>query len=281
MKKTIREKVDNAIRKRLKESLDENTKELIRAYESEQDEAKKVELKYAISEALGPIIISAILEQLAAMTDRRFSSFCKEWTEPLLEKAKEVGEEYLKYEMITRDPLVVLTEIFTLMERSESFGKKIERRIEPYRKDPKILERLLALLFIDQYAYRLVFSIFRPFFDILDVAKNKLGVDEKWLIANAALDLEENMLKKKLIELGLSVDEIEKLEYHDMVGKTIKLIERREGRQIGLDLLLTPGYRKVRNRFKHRGYEYRPTNEEIFNIIAHVVKLGKSIWKEK
>ena len=123
------------------------------------------------------------------------------------------------------------------------------------------------------------FSIFRPFFDILDTARNKLGVDEKWLIASAALDLEENMLKKKLIELGLSVDEIEKLKYHEMVNEVIKLIEKGEGRQIALDVLLTPGYRKVRNRFKHRGYEYRPTNEEIFTIIAHVVKLGKSLWQ--
>ena len=279
MKKTVLEKVNNAIRKSLRESLDEDAIELIQAYESERDEAKKVELKYALSEALAPIIVSAYFEQFATMSDREFSNYCNEWAQPLLEKAEELGEEYLKYDMITRNPLTVLTEIFVLSERSKTIGKKIGAKVEKYFKDPKVLERFLVLLLFNQFAYGLVFSVFRPFFDILDIARSKLDVDEKWLMASAALDLEENMLKKKLTELGLTAGKIDKLKYHQMVNRVIKLIEKREGRRIDLDILLTPGYRKVRNRFEHKGFDYRPADEEIYNIIAHVVKLGKSLWQ--
>ena len=278
MKKSIQQKIENNIRKKLKEYLDEDTKELIRAYKSEKDEVKKVELGYALSEVLAPVILPIYFEQLATMSDRDFSSYCRELRKPVLEKAEEVGEEYLKYDMIMRNPLVVLTEIVALEKCSKRLGKKIEKRIEHHFKDSKLIERLLVLISINYFAYRIAFVRFRPFFDVLNTARNKLGVDETWLIASAALDLEENMLKKKLIELGMCVDEIDNLEYYDMVDKVIKLIKKKEGRQIGLDLLLTSGYRKVRNMFEHRGYEYRPKNEEILNIIAHVIKLGKFLW---
>ena len=64
MKRTMREKVNNAIRKRLRESLDENTIELIRAYESERDEAKKIELKYALCVRAPPVLcLDVILDK--------------------------------------------------------------------------------------------------------------------------------------------------------------------------------------------------------------------------
>ena len=63
----------------------------------------------------------------------------------------------------------------------------------------------------------------------------------------------ESLVKKKLLELGVTKNEM-RGSFHNLLEKTINLIETKEGRRLASDVFLSAGYRKIRNKLDHEGY---------------------------
>jgi len=128
------------------------------------------------------------------------------------------------------------------------------------------------------------FASFRPFFDTLDIAEKVLDVDANWITAILALNIEENLLKKKLYDLGSSKEEINRLGkqgYYRLVDEVVERVQEEEGRQVNLDVLLSQGYRKVRNMIDHEGYRWKPDKKDGFRIVGHLISLAKNLWPPK
>jgi len=166
-----------------------------------------------------------------------------------------------------------------LTERvGRAFQKELEEHEELYE-DPKLLLRLIALMTIREMSFGVAFVILRPFFEVLKMARDRLGIDENWAIASFALNLEESLVKKKLSELGLSKNEM-KRSFHKLVERTIDLIEEKEGRRLPTEVFLSTGYRKIRNKLDHEGYLWKPTRRETNEIVTHLLKLKNALWEE-
>ena len=253
-------------------------------YEQEKDEIKRLELKYQILEKITPIVVDAIFQGIATLTDRNFKKMVEEITRPMEEKLESLAVDYLNYETVLREPFGVLAELTVLANYVEAIDETLEMSLAPFLDNKKVLQRILTLLYVREIGFGMFFASFRPFFDTLDIAEKVLGVDEHWITAILALNIEENLLKKKLYNLGSSKEEINRLGkqgYYRLVDEVVKCIQEKEDRQANLDVLLSQGYRKVRNMIDHEGYQWKPDKKDGFRIVGHLISLAKNLWPQK
>ena len=285
MKKSEWQKFTERISKKLRTWINQDElNELAVKFEQEKDEIKRLELKYRTLEKVTPIVVNAIFQEIATISDRKFKKMLEEITRPMEEELEKIAVDYLNYETILRDPFTVLAESTILANHVETINEALESSLAPFLDNKKILQRIIILLYIREIGFGMFFASFRPFFDTLNIAEKVLGVDEQWIIAILALNIEENLLKKKLYELGSSNEEINQLGkqgYYRLVDEVVKCVQEEEDRQVNLDVLLSHGYRKVRNMIDHEGYHWKPAKKDVFRIVGHLIRLTKNLWPQK
>ena len=69
-------------------------------------------------------------------------------------------------------------------------------------------------------------------------------------------------------------------QFHELLEKTINLIEAKEERRLSSEVFLSAGYRKIRNKLDHEGYLWKPTRKETNEIVRHLLRLGNVLWEE-
>lgn len=285
MKNSEWEKFNERIGKKLQRRIDQDElNELFRKYKQEKNEIKRLELKYQILERITPIVLNTTFKEIASLSNKKFKKMVEEAFLPIEDKLENMAADYLEYETILRDPLVVIAESLFSANSSEKLKETLELSLSPFLDNKKVLQRIISLLYIREIRFGMVFAVFRPFFDTLDIARRFLGVDEYWVMSIVALNLEENLLKKKLSELGLSKEEIDQLGkqgYYRLVDEVVKFVPKKEGRQVNLDVLLSNGYRRVRNIIDHEGYQWKPNRKDFFRIVGHLIRLTKDLWPQE
>jgi hypothetical protein len=221
----------------------------------------------------------AFLEEIALMTQRDFDKLIKVILESIEKRFEEEGRAYLDYEIMFKEPLRVLDEaVLTANLTSEIETVVVKNKF--LAANPRLLARLLTFSSMREFGTALALMRLKPLFDVMEVAKAKLSVDDNWMTAIVALSLEENLLKAKLSQLGISEGEIKKFanDFYKLANKVTELIEAKEHRLVGLDSLLSSGYRKVRNKLAHEGYIWKPKRIETNQIVSHVLKLSVELW---
>jgi len=257
----------------------QRVEELFKRFEREKDESRKRVLWFKIQGIVAPAATLAFFEEVASMSERDFERLVGVIVDSMEKKMEEVGRTYFDYETALREPLAVIEEAAL----TAGLYKKIEKAVEKEESlvgSPRLLARLLTFASMREFGAALAFVYVKPLFDVIEAAKTRLSVDENWVAAIAALSLEENLLKMKLSQLGLSGSEIKDLgkDFYKLVNKAVELIEAREHRPVSMDVLLSSGYRKVRNKLVHEGYLWKPERSETNQIVAHVLKLSLELW---
>ena len=257
----------------------QRVEELFKRFEREKDESRKRVLWFKIQGIVAPAATLAFFEEVASMGERDFERLVGVIVDSMEKKMEEVGRTYFDYETALREPLAVIEEAAL----TAGLYKKIEKAVEKEESlvgSPRLLARLLTFASMREFGVALAFVYVKPLFDVIEAAKTRLSVDENWVAAIAALSLEENLLKMKLSQLGLSGSEIKDLgkDFYKLVNKAVELIEAREHRPVSMDVLLSSGYRKVRNKLVHEGYLWKPERSETNQIVAHVLKLSLELW---
>lgn len=270
------EKVAKRFAKRLPK---QRVEKLFKRFQREKDESRKRELWFKIQGIVAPAATVAFFEEVASMSERDFERLIMAIVDSIEEKMEEVGRAYFDYETAVREPLAVIEEAAL----TAGLSRKIEEAIaeeESLLGNPRLLARLLTFTSIREFVVALAFAQLKPLFDVIEVTKTKLSVDENWVTAVAALSLEENLLKLKLSQLGLSESEIRNLgeDFYKLTNRAVDLIEAKEHRQVSIDVLLSAGYRKVRNKLVHEGYLWKPKRNETNQIAAHVLKRSQELW---
>ena len=285
MKESEWQKFTERIGKKLRKQIDQDElNEWSLKYEQEKDETNRLELKYQILEKITPIVVDTIFQGIAMLSDRKFKKMVEEISLPMEEKLESLAVDYLNYETVLREPFSVLAELTVLANYVEAINETLEMSLAPFLDNKKVLQRILTLLYVREIGFGMFFASFRPFFDTLDIAEKVLGVDEHWITAIMALNIEENLLKKKLYNLGSSKEEINRLGkqgYYRLVDEVVKCIQEKEDRQANLDVLLSQGYRKVRNMIDHEGYQWKPEKRDSFRIVGHLISLAKNLWPQE
>ena len=277
VKKTAWDRFSERFAKRLEKHQAE-FQEMQQKYEKEPDPERKQKLRIKYMENASPIFVVALFEELASTSERNFDRMMSEIGKAINAKLEELARDVIDFEFMMKDPITVFQEAFLTERVGRAVQKELEKHEELFE-DPQLLLRLIALMAIREISFGVAFVILRPFFEVLNMARDRLGIDENWAIASFALNLEESLVKKKLSELGLSKNEM-KGSFHKLVERTIDLIEEKEGRRLPIDVFLSTGYRKIRNKLDHEGYLWKPTRRETNEIVTHLLKLKNALWQE-
>jgi len=277
VKKTAWDRFSERFAKRLEKHQAE-FQEMQQKYEKESDLERKQKLRIKQMEKVYPIFAVVFFEELASTSERNFDRMISEIGKAINEKLGELAGDVIDFELMMKDPITVFQEAFL----TERVGRAVQKELEEHEElfeDPQLLLRLIALMAIREMSFGVAFVILRPFFEVLNMARDRLGIDENWAIASFALNLEESLVKKKLSEMGLSKNEM-KRSFHKLVERTIDLIEEKEGRRLPTEVFLSSGYRKIRNKLDHEGYLWKPTRRETNEIVTHLLKLKNALWEE-
>ena len=262
--------------KRMKEHQAE-FQELYLKYQREQSSEKKQKLKSSYLKKIAPTFMVIFFEEIASTSEADFEKMMLEIGKAMEGKLAEMAEDYLDFELMLKEPITVFEEMFLTVDIWRSVQKELSKH-EKLFGDPNLTVRLVALMSMREFSLELGFATLRPFFEVLNMAKNRLGIDENWATSTFALNLEESLVKKKLLEFGVSEKEM-KVSFYKLLEKTAELIESREKRHLETDIFLSVGYRMIRNKLDHEGYRWKPTRKETNRIVIHLLKLANSLWK--
>jgi len=130
LKESEWQKFTERIGKKLQKQIDQDElNEWSLRYEREKDEIKRLELKYQVLEKITPIVVDAIFQGIATLSDRKFQKMLEEITRPMEEKLESLAVDYLNYETVLREPFAVLAESTILASYVETINRTLEKSL--------------------------------------------------------------------------------------------------------------------------------------------------------
>jgi hypothetical protein len=215
-------------------------------------------------------------EKLSKVGDRRFNKMIDELMEPMIESVKQVDSALLDY-------LSKFGNVQNLLELGK-FGNDINNAIldemvetvDP--EDARMLGRMWSLSYLRGQSFDIMMASIQPLRDILAVANIAVELDYNWAVSLIALVLEEAMVKAKLRELGIKPGDREL--FHKLTDKLVKKLEEL-GKRPTQEVLLTDGYRNVRQKVVHDPVKWKPTENDMHDVVRHACQLAEALWPDK
>jgi len=273
-KKTIAALVD--------EQIQASTKQLVEEYNREKDPKIRLQIQYAIAKKSG----SAAVREIAQLSEKDWKQYLKEQIKPFEESINQTSRDILD-QKLKRGQLRLqdLDLIYAEQDILQRFNL-LTRADEKLLKNRRTLDRFLALLFF-QYlglinAQRALDAELEPFQQLNAIVHRRFGAQYYWSLAVALLATHENLVKKKLVGLGMHEDALEHISrtkgFPKLINQLAKLIERKEKRTISLAFYKTSSLRTVRNQLEHQGYKLAVTREEVFDLLKDTLRFETDLF---
>jgi len=93
------------------------------------------------------------------------------------------------------------------------------------------------------------------------IVQSRFGFDHNWLVGMSLIQLHENLIKKKIIELKYNVQRDDKIPF--LIDKLGELIKRDEGRDVRLKLEMSHGLKKLRDKLSYAGFKYKISKTDL------------------
>jgi len=255
---------------------------LIESYNSEKDPKKRPKIQYALAGKVSRIAV----RKLANLSDRDWKRFLKEQIKPFAESIQQTDQEILKQKLkhgeLGLQDLDLIYAEKELLNRFRPFSKGDNKLLTNRR----TIERFMILNFI-QYiglanAQRALNLELEPFQQLNAIVHRRFGAQYYWSVAVALLATHENLVKKKLVELGMQEENIQKLSksegFPKMIEQLATLIERKEKRNVSLTFYRTSSLRTVRNKLEHEGYKLAVTRDEVIGLLKDTLRFETELF---
>ncbi len=213
------------------------------------------------------------LKAIRRLAKKKFIDWIKDDFRKLEKDATEVGERLVRFGSKVGDPVDVLNQLVPLSGIIENLVEDMDA--EELLSDPSAVIRLLVMSYLGELKSRVATNSLRPLLFTIGLAQLAIGKDMSWCTSMLALTIEEQFVKMKVLELGIELDEVEN--YHSILSKLTSYLEEQGIRQ-SREVLLADGHRKIRNKVLHE--DWNPTEDEMDDIIAHVVKIINNLSSE-
>ena len=270
----------------LAQRIQERCKDLIDEYNAEKDPRIRIETKYDLAREL----LRQLIIEISKLKDADWRRFVREQIKPLEEAWEKLGKEWLDQklahgELSWQDMKLLLAEAEVADEFAHRRLTKVEKEALARR---RTLERVLALTWIG-YA-QLYLSLgalgiaLDPLSQIINLVEPRFGADENWVLSIAALAAHENLVKKKLVELGVADGRIEKVSRDKGFGPLVALLEKeienKEKRQVSLAFYKSSSIRAIRNKLEHEGYKQKVTKDEMLDLVRDIRRFEGEIFRK-
>ncbi len=264
--------------------INSQTAKILDRYNQEKDPEKRLHLEDEYLKALR----KAIILEISSLTERDWRSVVRDWVKPLgewIEKssAEMLDERLLRGDFTSRDYALNVTR-GELAARTLTHFSKAERIALGKR---RTLDRwaLMGWLLYIQHLFQAVFwaAGLEPLSELGGIVARRFGSDSNWITAVALLAAQENLVKKKLVELEEPEGKIEQISreqggFDRLVSHLAKLIEQKEGRKLSLSFYMTSSLRLARNKLEHEGYKIAVTRNEVLALVKDIRRFEDEIF---
>lgn len=261
-------------------------KPLFDVYNEEKDPSIKLAIKYEIAKELQR---QAILE-ISVLTQNEFRRYVREQVEPLNDAWEKLGAHYLDQKLAEGE--LSIQDINMLTVEAELLQEFSNRRLTKPEKiainEPRNVQRFMTLAGLDSARATLQLAAaglaFEPLSELDNLVARRFGADMNWILAVGVLAISENMIKKKLIELGRDDKEVEDISNDRRQGfkKLLDILEndikKKEHRSVSIYFYKSSALRVVRNKFEHQGYKQKISIEEFRDLLKETKRFENEIF---
>lgn len=259
--------------------------------QKEYDELKTSEEKHAADYEIAKLIEKHSLIVIDKLTDQEFKKLKTENTRELNKFWKNFGIQYFDDKIKSGESS--LDDLDKEMVKGQITYEYMHRRLTKAEKDAlskkKTLERMYELSKLQLLSFKSQVGArlyqLEPFFQVNQIINQRFGFDENWSLAISILSTHENLIKKKLFDLKVSKEEIQKISKNkgldSLLEKLSSLIEKKEKRNLSLTFYKTPAIRKIRNRLEHEGYIQNVTRKEVLGLLKDIKEFENELYPKK
>jgi hypothetical protein len=260
-------------------------KPFVERYNLETDPKKRIDLRHKI----GRVFMRTYSLQILKLSEADWNRYCKERFELVNQARDSIAKEYLDSKLargeIKLDDLELLAYEGEKVERFGGFRlSKAERKsISQFR----IRERTSVLLLLDTLQFYLTIQAMgmalEPLSQINALVARRFGSDQNWVLAAAILATHENLVKRKLADLGVSDEEVERASKAGGLYPLIDMLERqilaKDKRQVSLEFYRASALRNIRNVLEHQGYNLKVSQGEMLDLLHDIQRFEKELYK--
>jgi len=268
----------------MNKSISEKVQKYYDQYNKETDPKRKIDLKYK----LGRKILNIYFAEILSLNDKDFGYFLKEQFKDIEKAIENLGTDYVnkrlaRGEMTLQDIELLAYEGQTLDRFSKyDFINLNTSKLSKRKQFGRIM--LLSVLSMTQSSVKDAYLsvALEPLVQLNNLVSRRFDADSNWSTAVAILATHENLVKRKLRDLGMSEAEIEKTSKEGglspLVSQLVRIIKAKENRDVSLDFYKASGLRNVRNELEHRGYALKVSHDEMRNILKDVLRFEAELF---
>ncbi len=273
-KKTLSELVN--------ERVNASAKPLIEKYSGEKDAEQRLHLQYDIAKIIGRTTI----REIANLSDRDWNRYLKEQVKPFAEFYEKTNQQILDQRLrrgqLNLKDLGLLYAEGEILQRFNLLTRADEKTLDRRR----TLERFVTLMGLNYASLLLNLQLqavnYESFNQLTTIVSKRFNADYHWIVAVGLLATHENLVKKKLVELGVTQGEIEHLSrqrgFVNLIQRLAREIERKEKRQVSLAFYKTSSLRSVRNKLEHEGYRLTVTADDVFELSRDTLRFETELF---
>jgi hypothetical protein len=230
----------------------------------------------------------AYVHEIKSTNSETFEALWKKRMDSLMELAKAIPEKLkqVNLEGVNNEDIISMA---LSLEPEPQFLEKIQKEMDGIDLGVEEYGKLFLTEFTSKFElFYIILSVIlelMPLLKLGDIVKKRFNSDYNWGLAVAILATQENLVKKKLIDLGMSKQEINKFlkqnTFSNLVDLLADKIKKEENRQVKLSFYKPSSLRDVRNKIEHEGYEVKVESDDILDLINDVEKLDKELFPDK
>ena len=280
--KTRSRKPETSITDSINEEILASTKRLTDSFKVEKDAKIRLRIQYAIAKRGARVAI----RRVARLSERDWRRYMKEQFKPFAESvdktSKELFEQKLRLGQIGPQDLEIISEEKSLLDR---FNLLTPADSKLFR-NRRTIDRILVMNFL-QYVTQLhlqwVLNMeLEPFQQLNAIVHRRFGALYYWSIAVGLLATHENLVKKKLVELGMGERDLQVLSrtkgFRSLIDQLVTLVERKEKRKVSFAFYRTSSLRTLRDRLEHEGYKLNVTRDDVFELLKDTLRFETELF---
>lgn len=277
MTKSINDKITNKITRKIKKE-----------FKNYEDETNPTTRANIFNDIFPKMYYEWVLE-IDKLSDEDFEKFANERYLEFDKFKKNLMDTIFKNKMDLRTLDFKDIGLFVIepsLEQSDNVegAKEVDRIL----KKKKTLERLYRIELLSRFGIQMeLFALLHSLSflkEIEGIVKRRFNFDYNWILAMSILSIHENIVKKKLEELGVTEDEIQKIlkksQFQGLVKHLGKLIEKKEKRKLSLSFYKSPSIRTIRNKMEHEGYKQNVNKDDVVDLLNEIKKFEKELFPE-
>lgn len=270
---------EKSVLKEIQERIQQDTQKENVRLEKEKDPVKQAKLGFEIQRKTTKIV----LDEIKKRSERDFERWMEEVTHPFT-------TQYFDVEGQIDDIALNISKNskeYDAYKKIQNIKKKFTADFFSDLDDPSLkkkhLERFLVLLILGAAETELQsmknIVEYNELGRAFNLVKRRFHFDHNWFTCLGLIQLHENLIKKKIVELGGEIKGDEPIRV--LIIKLSKLIKQKEKRDVTLDLLMSEGLKKIRDLMTHGGYKQKVYRITLKKITKDIEELESLLFQEK